>query len=344
MFKKLFTLFAFTAIAFSSISIVSAQKNSEVSDGGSLYYSSDVIETVSTEVKNDFVYGGKGVIYQGDIEDNLYAFGESIQVDGNVNGDVIILAANVIINGNVEGDIRIIGYNVYINSASVEGDINIFAVNYGLSRETEVGGSIYSSSQRSAKSSNLPSDVTGLEYREDLQNFIDSTDFESAERFVKVVAVVFGIILFLGNLILSYLVLRFFPAFSDKIIKKMQISFLNSTAIGLTLSVLSPFVAIILFFSLIGLPVLMMLSVLFVLSSIISWIYFKYISGDFILKTLGQKTNSRFIIIVVGSLAVDLLFVLFTILGGLGGLLSFLVGITVFAWFIGSVVLIKFGK
>jgi hypothetical protein len=340
MLKKIFALFVFATIAFSSLTIVSAEKNSEVSEGGSLYYTSEKLETVETNVE----YVGKSVIYKGDIEDNLYAFGESIQVDGNVKGDVLIIAANVIINGDIAGDIRVGAYNVYINSAKVDGDIVILAVNYGLSKETEVGGSIYSSSQRPNKSSNLPSNATELEFREGFQSFVDSADFESAKRFVKVVAVVFGIILFLGNLILSYLVLRFFPAFSDKIIKKMQISFLNSTAIGLTLSVLSPFVAIILFFSLIGLPVLMMLSVLFVLSSIISWIYFKYISGDFILKTLGQKTNSRFIIIVVGSLAVDLLFVLFTILGGLGGLLSFLVGITVFAWLIGSVVLIKFGK
>lgn len=344
-FKKfLIAILIIPLMLIAIVQVVSAESLRSESDGGNLYVGREKTTRVNQDVENDLVYAGETLIYSGVIGDNLYAVGQSIQVDGDVKGDVIVIAANVIINGNVEGDIRILAYNAYINSEKIGGDINVGAFNYGISDKTEIGGSNFSGSENRIETSLVPKNLSEIKDPWDFERFTESNTYRNLFAAFTAIAAIITIAWFLGTLIVSYFVLRFFPSFSDKAIQSMKTQWLNSTALGSTVLILSPFVGFLLLISVIGWPIIMTLGIFFFLSMLLSWVYFRYISGWFILKTLKINTESRFVKLLVGSLAVDLLFFLLAFTGRFGSVVTFMISFGVIAWFIGAMLIEKFRR
>lgn len=343
--KTIFLALMLIPIAIVSFStVVSAKTFHNKSEGGNLYVGQENTTRIDQEIDNDLIYAGETLIYSGIIGDNLFAFGQSVQVDGDVKGDVLVIAANVIINGNVEGDVRVLAYNAYINSKKIGGDINIAAFNYGISNITEIAGSNFSGSENRIQSNLIPKNLSEIKDAWNFEKFAQSNTYRNLFAAFTLMSAIIAIAWFLGSLIVSYCILRFFPVFSEMSIESMKKQWLNSIAIGSAVLVLSPFIGFFLLISVIGWPIIISLGIFFVLSMLLSWVYFRYISGWFILKTLKVNNHSRIVTLLVGSVAVDLLFLLLAFTGRFGSVVTFLISFGVIAWFIGTVLIEKFKK
>ncbi len=77
------------------------------------------------------------------IDDNVYAFAESVDIQGTIKGDLIVAAGIANIKGVVEGDIIIAGGEVTIGGV-VGGDIRILAGN--LQIDSEISGNVLGAS------------------------------------------------------------------------------------------------------------------------------------------------------------------------------------------------------
>ena len=78
------------------------------------------------------------------VNDDLYAFGNTVTVDGTVEGDLVASGSRVIVNGTVEDDARIAGQALVLGeNANIADDL--FAAGYSLENRagSNIGGSLF---------------------------------------------------------------------------------------------------------------------------------------------------------------------------------------------------------
>ena len=143
------------------------------------------------------------------------------------------------------------------------------------------------------------------------------------------------VIQFIGMLLLGLLLVWGIPKHLEKARKALDDAFWPSFMWGLLAVVLTPMVAFLLFFSLIGMPIALFLMVLYVLAGIYGMILISLYLGEKILKKVTKRhwrSVSPYWSIVLGVLIVvllvnipflGLLIKCFLISAGMGGLISF---------------------
>lgn len=111
------------------------------------------------EVVNDDLYAfAETVVVDGTIKGDLVAFGSNITVNGTVEGDVMAAGQSVVINGRVNDDARITGAGLQIGPDAVIGDDLVAA---GASLETKEGSQVGGNLVVGSAQALLAGDVTG---------------------------------------------------------------------------------------------------------------------------------------------------------------------------------------
>ncbi|WP_435177056.1 bactofilin family protein [Halorussus sp. AFM4] len=280
-------------------------------------------------------FGGT-VIVRGTVNGDVTAAGGNVYVTGRVNGDLRAMAGNVRINGTVTGDADAVGGNVVLAAdGRVGGELNIGAGSVVV--DGEVGESAFVGADTIALG---PSAVVGGDFVYDGSldrapgarvagqvrreaNPGGSVDFTGpvVPTWVK------GVYGFLANLVLGVILLAVFPRFSAGVAGRASQTPLRSGGVGLLAFVGVPVLFVALLLSLVGIPLALLVVLLYPL---VLWI--GYVYGAFALGAWGlglADADSRWLALALGVFVVSIVgFV--PILGGLVQFLVLLVGLGAF--------------
>jgi hypothetical protein len=140
----------------------------------------DRIEVGPGEVVNDDLYAfGDTVRVEGTVEGDLVAFGSRVIVNGTIEGDLIAAGQAVEVNGTVEDDARIAGQALVLDEdARVDDDL--FAGGYSLENKagSAVGGSLFYGGYQALLAGiveeDLKAGLTALELRGEVGGDVDA--------------------------------------------------------------------------------------------------------------------------------------------------------------------------
>ena len=107
--------------------------------------------------------GNQVIIAQGEVvEDDLYAFANTIRVDGTIKGDLVAFGSLVVIGetGVVEGDLLAAGQGVVVNG-TVKDDVRVAGAVLTIGETAQIGGDLLAAgfSVETASGSQVGQDV-----------------------------------------------------------------------------------------------------------------------------------------------------------------------------------------
>jgi len=299
---------------------------------------------------------------------DLFAAGNTIDVTGEVQGSLRVVGSSITINGKVGRNILSAGNNLMINDGATIGGHITFA-GAGLIVNAPVGGEIQAAVGDMVLNSTVGGDVNlqmgngnkekshlllspksvisgDLNYKSFAQAEIQAgaqilgktnyTPMEIAKSkpqiyaFLGTLALAFGIFGFLSLLLMGLIIIYLVPKMADRVCASMKEAPWKNVGIGFVGLVTIPVAAIILFVTILGIPLGMIL--LFGLCVAM------YLSKAFVAIAIGRLISDRFHIHKIFSLIFGLL--LFTIVG-LIPIIGWLAAFLATLWAFGAILKIK---
>ncbi|MCX9024950.1 MAG: hypothetical protein OIN85_02505 [Candidatus Methanoperedens sp.] len=266
---------------------------------------------------------GNQVRVDSPIEDDVFAAGGTIDINAPVDG-VVIAGGNININAPVNGDVFVAGGQISINS-DVKGKIVAAGGNIDIKGNAKnvviAGGNVNIHSTAvisrdaviSGGNVNNAGKVNGnLTVRaKNFQNTGSAGSVEFIKRdvsqsFQRVMST-FRILITIGFLILGIILLKLFPAQFFKVEEEIRKSTLLKTVVGFVAIIVSAVVIILVAITVIGLPVAVVLAMLFITALMLSTIFVSFTFGKKILDLFKVKTSDMWTFII-GFIILSLLF------------------------------------
>lgn len=255
---------------------------------------------VTFEGQSDYgLFFGNNVNVSGTIKNDGFIFGNVIKFDDNVivNRDLIIFGSDVTIDGKINRDITIYALNVTING-EVLGDANIKA------NEIKINGNINET----------------LSYNEDAIIEIDGSVGETklTEKLTADVSIQDKIWQFIVNYGGTLVIFLVFALLVPQLFKRIQnknekITVLNGFSLfgfGTLSIILIPVIFMLLLTLIFGMPLAILLLVLYILAIWLSSIFTSYLIGYLIWKNFVKKDNNIYLIGLIGISIVSILSIL----------------------------------
>lgn len=244
---------------------------------------------VSGDVGGDVVAAGGSVSVLGDVRDDLRAAGGNLLLQGAVSGDVVVAGGQVTVGGSVggdllagagtlridapvKGDMRIGGGDVYLDS-TVAGNVEVFAETLTLGSGARIGGNLTYTAAREAK-------------MEDGASVEGETTFHKRDRTISVGGVVAILsVALIGTLVAQLaaglLLGLVFRRYAARIAEISATQPLYEVGRGLVIIIVLPVVSVMLFWSLIGVPLGLLGLLIFVTTMVYLWIITPVLLGSF---------------------------------------------------------------
>ncbi|HKX24293.1 MAG TPA: hypothetical protein VJM46_03570 [Candidatus Saccharimonadales bacterium] len=317
--------------------------------------------TVAGTVKGDVYCAGQDIEVAGTVEGDVICAGQTVTVSGNVLGDVRVAGQTVTLAGPVAHSLTAFGQNVTVAGSAV---VNLDATIYGTSvqvggkigRDATVGGEAvtlagtigrnvvaqvgqlavgggariggdveYTSAKQLDKGNGAT--ISGKTSRHDPPADEQKAQASSWSNQFWGVAFWFGSWLMFGLLLLA-LMPRNLKSTSELMIKQGGWALLA----GLAALVLTPIVAVMLMFTLVGIPAGVALLLLWIVAMMAGCAYSGFALGQWIAAQTGWKLKwPSFTALVLGLFVLALLMLIPVV----GGLFSFLA----LVWGLGGIVL-----
>ena len=241
--------------------------------------------------------------------DDQYVLVGSVLVDRDETaGDIVVLDGDVTVRGQVSGDIVVVDGDVTIRG-TVSGDVLAVAGLVTLGRRGSVGGDIdYGDDD--------PVITPGARVGGDVEKF-DAGDAGILGAIGAFVAITISMFL------LGLLLLLLAPRAADAVARTAKTRALVSAGVGLLGFVLIPVIALAAFFTLVGIPLALVLLLLFVPLLAIS-----YVTTAFVVGRLVLKKGARILAFLAGLVILGLL-TLIPIAGAIIGFLAVVFGLGV---------------
>lgn len=316
--------------------------------GNSVYVSKDEI------ISGNLYAAGNTISVEGLINGDLIAIAQTVNVNGRVEGDIIVAAQNITINGEVGGNIRVAGSAININGP-VSRNVNAFGSDINLGKNSKIGWDVYAAGENLETSGNIEGGLSGDVNRalisgkivKDVnltilnesrtpaiitqtaqiggkleQNF-SKTD-EPNWLAVWVWAKVYEIFCFLViGLVLIYLGKNT----TKKILKKIEDEPKKTIGPGAIILLIFPPIVLFLLFTIIGIPLALIILALWLIFVYIAKIFTALILGQIILKKLIKKNEINLIWpLVLGTIICYLLFSI-PFVGWLFSLIAIFIGL-----------------
>jgi len=268
----------------------------------------------------DLIALSSDVTLSGTVSEDASVLGRDIKITGETVGDLRVVGNNIFISGTVKGNTVIIGVNVYIDkTADLQGDVfivggktnidapiatyskivsGLVTINSKISGRSDIttqeiilgdsaditGTLNYFSPERFEKTDN--SKVSGKISFNQINSIRDSNIFKK----VVLSFINFWMLLqFVTTLILSALLVFVFRVSSQKINNYALNNFGISILIGIFSLLVIPVVSVILFVSLIGLPLSVLLGLITTIILTLSWSMAGIVLGTLIKKVFTKK-------------------------------------------------------
>ncbi|UPV75526.1 polymer-forming cytoskeletal protein [Halorussus limi] len=290
--------------------------------------------------------GGTVVVEEGEtVAEDLTAFGGTVVVRGTVDGDVTAFAGNVFVEGRVNGDLDAFAGNVRVNG-TVTGDANVAGGNFLLAEGGRIGGQLEAATGNAVVEGEIggtarvgagtirlgPSAAVGGDfvYDGDLDRAPGARIDGEVRRepdldlgvgftgplFPNWVGAVYG---FVANFVLGAIALLVFPRFSAGVADRAAADPLRSAGVGLLLFVGVPVLLVLLFISLVGIPLGLLGILLYGFALWLGYVYGAFALGGWLVGLADG--DSRWVALAVGLAVVSLV----GFVPILGGLLQFVV-------------------
>lgn len=302
------------------------------------------------EVTGDLVAVGGGVSIGGSIGDDLYAAGGDVKVDAIIHGnarvgggDVAVGPATVIVGsatlaggrvsfeGNAHGYLKVSGGTVSI-SGVVNGDAEVRSEELVIGPETQISGRLVYHGPSAPLVPEGAVIAGGVEFHEAGHGSYMRGDHGPVREAVHWVG---SALWFAGVFFVGAMFIILFPGLSSRAADTIGRDPLRSLGLGLAILVCVPFVAIVLLFTIIGIPLALLLLPLYLLILFLGWIVAALFIGQRGLAALrgpgSATTGWRLFSLLLALVALSLLRHV-PVVGGLLGLLALTVGIGALVW------------
>ncbi len=314
-----------------------------------------LIITKDEVVNDDIYFAGSSVIVEGTINGDLVAAGGEIRVTGTINGGIMAAGGSIIVNGNVTDDIRAAGGEVKIGgdvgdnvlaftgqfvlekNARIARDLTLGAGNAVI--DGTVNGNINGGATDLEMSGAVKGNVTveldnnikifpgatiggNLEYKAPHKGEISGlvsgkttykeTPVKKGDLQSKIDGEIIG---YLWLLLIGIVSLILAPELTQKNSDMVTIKPLRNLLFGLLFLIITPIVAILLLITIIGIPLSLIIFIIYIISLYISRIYVGFRVGQYVLEKLKIETRSRALTMASGLLIL-LIVINLPIIGG----------------------------
>jgi len=323
-------------------------KAMDTKTGDSIYISKDEI------ISGNLYAAGNTISVEGLISGDLIAVAQTVNVNGRVEGDIIVAAQNITINGEVGGNIRVAGEIININGSVVR-NVNAFGADVIFGKDSKIGwdayvassnleargdieGGISGKAEQALISGKIVKDVNLTLYNE---NNTPITITESAQldgkinqefskpnnvswlavwAWAKVYAIFCSLIV---GLVLIYLTRNT----TKKILKHIEDEPKKTLGPGAVILFIFPLITLFLLFTVIGIPLALIILALWLIFIYIAKIFSALIIGQVILKKLIKKDKINLIWpLILGTIICYLLFSI-PFVGGIFSLIAIFIGL-----------------
>ncbi len=300
----------------------------------------DIVGTVNGDV---YVAGGS-ITVEGTINGDLLAIGGNINIKGSIAGNARIIGGNILVTGSIGRNLSILGGSSnFTDTAKIGGSVagaggaftfyglvgkDVRIAGGQLSLGNKISGNVFTYIRQLSVSpnANIAGDVTywsnqkaevvsgavikGKTMRNMLPKSatpqMDSTKIAS---FVPAITsfVIFGkIISFLASLIIGIFFIKLFPICVQKLVSSIKTSFWKNVGIGLLIAIVTPIIVVLLFCTLIGIPLAVFGGILFMLSLYLAHIVAALVIGKWAVKYISKNDHlnwSLFVGLVIYGIA-----------------------------------------
>lgn len=225
---------------------------------------------INGHVRNSVRICGQYVTVRGHIERNLMCFAQSVIVDGSawIEKDISFMAGEVLIRGRVGGDLKGSGETVTI-SGQIDGDVDVEADRIVVQSTAIIGGRLTYRSKQDAT----------IEEGAQILGSVDRLEPETPGGY-SLGDFVWDAWWFLATFAVGALALLIFRPFLQRMVVAMRTSSLKTLLLGFLFFVCLPIAAVILAFTLVGIPIAVF--------TIMGWVALLYLSQIFVGLTVGQ--------------------------------------------------------
>lgn len=252
--------------------------------------------------------GGNTINVKGATSKEVYVAGNYVEISDSIIRDLYVAASSIKLNSSVERDAYLKADNVIINS-TVNGDLTIAAESIELGDKAVIEGTL-----KMPKEANIKISKQAIIKEEELYVAdINKKDDSIVDTFMD------KLIAFLSMLVIGLILLIIKGKAFEKIskMKKDPISILKDIGIGFCFLVIVPVAAIIVMFTLVGIPLSIIALLIYAIMIYLSLIPTAYFLGELILK---DKISNKYLEFTLVLLVIYILKAIPII----GGLISFL--------------------
>ena len=330
----------------------------DVVDGD--YFAAGERVTIAGTVNGDAYIAGGNVIVEGEINGDLITAGGNVNVRGKVAQDVRAAGGQVTVSGDVGGNVTLVGGSLEVADSakiagslvSAGGNLSVFApigkgATFGVGNATignlingdvaaGVGELALTPNAKVAGDLNYWSDrdaniSQGAEvFGKTTHNFPPKKERQEQRNALGGVFGFFKIAGFLAALVIGVILIKLAPQFTkitaDTIVKKPA----ASLGIGLLTLIFTPFVILIAAITVIGIPIALILLVLFLITIYLAKIFVSVAIGKKIIGMINQKAGD-YAVFILGLLVYTLvtlipvigtIIAILVVLGGVGAIVT----------------------
>jgi cytoskeletal protein CcmA (bactofilin family) len=299
------------------------------------------VMTIDGVINGDVFAAGNNVIISGVVNGDVFAAANTIEISGEVNGNLRLVASNVSINGKVERNVLVAGANLIISKTGEVGrHLNFTGASLVLNGpvggrvEAEAASADLNNSIGSGAVLNLGEDgeltiSSGASVKGDLEYTAgkkaeikegaevsgkviykpwkaDKAPEEEMLGFLRGGSLASRLIGLVALFIVGLLLLRFMPKPLNRIYEEMTENFWFCIGLGLVVLILTPIICVLLLFTVVGIPLALIILAIYAIFLYVSKVVGALIFGKLILD--GLKVKSRAAIdLLIGLIALTLI-------------------------------------
>ncbi len=321
--------------------------------------------TIDGSVNGDVITAGNTVTINGAVAGDVLAAGSTVTINGPVSGNVRVVAGDVTINSTIGKNVSVAAGTLTVNADAAIGWTLSFA-GQTINIAGDVSGNVYSFAQSVAISSTVGNNTTlflGNNGQVQLQdNAIVKGNFEyhskqAADLSEKATVqgtitqkspvwqtretfsipwVYTSLVSLFSLLLVGTVIVSLMPRAVKQVTGNMRLNPLTKGLWGLLALIIIPLVCFVLLFTIIGIPLAIIIAAFYAIALYSSMIFTGTVAGQYILKLFNQKKEKNKPLATVSMIWVMMLgttiLVLLTKVPILGGLIA----LASMVWFLGS--------
>ncbi len=266
--------------------------------------------SIDSPVEDDLFAGGDAVNVNAPV-DSAVIIGGTVNVDAPIKGDLIVAGGEVDLNSDVGGKIVAAGGTINLrgdvarNVVMAGGQVRVLSTSE-IGRDAAIsGGDVYNAGRVLGtlwvNAGNFQNNGTAGEVR--FQLWEEDEAEERSEAFIST----FSILMVLGFLIVGLMMLRLFPGGVSAVDREIRRSPPVRALLGLGLIAASIILIFVSIFTVVGLPLGLLLLALFVAALMLANLFVSFSLGRWIVSALNQ-TLGDMPAFILGYLVLSLLF------------------------------------